>query len=237
MSKDIYVCMKCADFSLFSFPIGKRMHRSKMRHFVYRILSLRTRRTNERTMSKSNNNKDDDDDKNNASRVKPLFSSLLFNIGQRDFDEKDDASSSSSRHDGGELARIIRARSTRFLRHASPTVAAVEENVKASIALARGDALTKTLEVHALMDADGKHAGQSLAKVNEDYANAFFLGVEREASSLAKTKRDVEALVEAKEKEREKEEEKRDKETKERRRKELKEAMMFRKEEEEEEEE
>ena len=200
------------------------------------ILSLRTRRTNERTMSKSNNNKDDDDDKNNASRVKPLFSSLLFNIG-RDFDEKDDASSSSSRHDGGELARIIRARSTRFLRHASPTVAAVEENVKASIALARGDALTKTLEVHALMDADGKHAGQSLAKVNEDYANAFFLGVEREASSLAKTKRDVEALVEAKEKEREKEEEKRDKETKERRRKELKEAMMFRKEEEEEEEE
>ena len=211
------------------------MHRSKMRHFVYRILSLRTRRTNERTMSKSNNNKDDDD-KNNALRVKPLFSSLLFNIG-RDFDEKDDASSSSSRHDGGELARIIRARSTRFLRHASPTVAAVEENVKASIALARGDALTKTLEVHALMDADGKHAGQSLAKVNEDYANAFFLGVEREASSLAKTKRDVEALVEAKEKEREKEEEKRDKETKERRRKELKEAMMFRKEEEEEEEE
>ena len=209
-----------------------------MRHFVYRILSLRTRRKNERTMSKSNNNKDDDDDKNNASRVKkPLFSSLLFNIGQRDFDEKDDASSSSSsRHDGGELARIIRARSTRFLRHASPTVAAVEENVKASIALARGDALTKTLEVHALMDADGKHAGQSLAKVNEDYANAFFLGVEREASSLAKTKRDVEALVEAKEKEREKEEEKRDKETKERRRKELKEAMMFRKEEEEEEE-
>jgi len=206
-----------------------------MRHFVYRILSLRTRRTNERTMSKSNNNKDDDD-KNNALRVKPLFSSLLFNIG-RDFDEKDDASSSSSRHDGGELARIIRARSTRFLRHASPTVAAVEENVKASIALARGDALTKTLEVHALMDADGKHAGQSLAKVNEDYANAFFLGVEREASSLAKTKRDVEALVEAKEKEREKEEEKRDKETKERRRKELKEAMMFRKEEEEEEEE
>ena len=193
-------------------------------------------------MSKSNNNKDDDD-KNNALRVKPLFSSLLFNIG-RDFDEKDkDASSSSpsssSRQNdgGGELARIIRARSTRFLRHASPTVAAVEENVKASIALARGDALTKTLEVHALMDADGKHAGQSLAKVNEDYANAFFLGVEREASSLAKTKRDVEALVEAKEKEREKEEEKRDKETKERRRKELKEAMMFRKEEEEEEEE
>ena len=235
MSKDICVCVKCADFSLFSFPIGKRMHRSKMRHFVYRILSLRTRRTNERTMSKSNNNKDDDD-KNNALRVKPLFSSLLFNIG-RDFDEKDDASSSSSRHDGGELARIIRARSTRFLRHASPTVAAVEENVKASIALARGDALTKTLEVHALMDADGKHAGQSLAKVNEDYANAFFLGVEREASSLAKTKRDVEALVEAKEKERDKEEEKRDKETKERRRKELKEAMMFRKEEEEEEEE
>ena len=213
-----------------------------MRHFVYRILSLRTRRTNERTMSKSNNNKDDDDDKNNASRVKkPLFSSLLFNIGQRDFDEKDDASSSSSRlyDHGGELARIIRARSTRFLRHASPTVAAVEENVKASIALARGDALTKTLEVHALMDADGKHAGQSLARVNEDYnANgAFFSGVEKEASSLAKTKRDVEALVEAKEKEREKEEEKRDKETKERRRKELKEAMMFRKEEEEEEEE
>ena len=194
-------------------------------------------RTNERTMSKSNNK--DDDDKNNALRVKPLFSSLLFNIG-RDFDEKDNErkdASSSSRHDGGELARIIRARSTRFLRHASPTVAAVEENVKASIALARGDALTKTLEVHALMDADGKHAGQSLAKVNEDYANAFFLGVEREASSLAKTKRDVEALVEAKEKEREKEEEKRDKETKERRRKELKEAMMFRKEEEEEEEE
>ena len=194
------------------------------------ILSLiRTRRTNVRTiMSKSNNNN------------KPLFSSLLFNIGQRDFDEKKDndaSSSSSSRHDsGGELARIIRARSTRFLRHASPTVAAVEENVKASIALARGDALTKTLEVHALMDADGKHAGQSLAKVNEDYANAFFLGVEREASSLAKTKRDVEALVEAKEKERKKEEEKRDKETKERRRKELKEAMMFRKEEEEEEE-
>ena len=189
-------------------------------------------------MSKSNNNKDDDD-KNNALRVKPLFSSLLFNIG-RDFDEKDNErkdASSSSRHDGGELARIIRARSTRFLRHASPTVAAVEENVKASIALARGDALTKTLEVHALMDADGKHAGQSLAKVNEDYANAFFLGVEKEASSLAKTKRDVEALVEAKEKEREKEEEKRDKETKERRRKELKEAMMFRKEEEEEEEE
>ena len=184
-------------------------------------------------MSKSSNK--DDDDKNNALRVKPLFSSLLFNIG-RDFDEKDDASSSSSRHDGGELARIIRARSTRFLRHASPTVAAVEENVKASIALARGDALTKTLEVHALMDADGKHVGQSLAKVNED-ANAFFLGVEREASSLAKTKRDVEALVEAKEKEREKEEKKREKETKERRRKELKEVMMFRKEEEEEEEE
>ena len=186
-------------------------------------------------MSKSNNK--DDDDKNNALRVKPLFSSLLFNIGRDD--EKDNErhdASSSSRHDGGELARIIRARSTRFLTHASPTVAAVEENVKASIALARGDALTKTLEVHALMDADGKHVGQSLAKVNED-ANAFFLGVEREASSLAKTKRDVEALVEAKEKEREKEEEKRDKETKERRRKELKEAMMFRKEEEEEEEE
>ena len=192
--------------------------------------------TNERTMSKSSNNNKDDDDKNNA-RVKPLFSSLLFNIGRDDEkdNERHDASSSSC-HDGGELARIIRARSTRFLRHASPTVAAVEENVKASIALARGDALTKTLEVHALMDADGKHAGQSLAKVNEDYANAFFLGVEREASSLAKTKRDVEALVEAKEKEREKEEEKRDKETKERRRKELKEAMMFRKEEEEEEE-
>lgn len=188
-------------------------------------------------MSKSSN-KDDDKNKNNALRVKPLFSSLLFNIGRDDEkdNERHDASSSSSRHDGGELARIIRARSTRFLTHASPTVAAVEENVKASIALARGDALTKTLEVHALMDADGKHVGQSLAKVNED-ANAFFLGVEREASSLAKTKRDVEALVEAKDKEREKEETKREKETKERRRKELKEAMMFRKEEEEEEEE
>ena len=49
---------------------------------------------------------------------------------------------------------------------------------------------------------------------------------------MAKTKRDIEALVEAKEKEREKEERKREKETKERRRKELKEAMMFRKEEE-----
>ena len=187
-------------------------------------------------MSKSSNNNKDEG-------VTPLFSSLLFNIG-RDFDEKDkDASSpssSSSRQNdgGGELARIIRARSTRFLRHASPTVEAVEENVTASIALARGDALTKTLEVHALMDADGKHAGQSLARVNEDYnANgAFFSGVEKEASSLAKTKRDVEALVEAKEKEREKEETKREKETKERRRKELKEAMMFRKEEEEEEE-
>ena len=191
-------------------------------------------------MSKSSNNNNKDEG------VAPLFSSLLFNIG-RDFDEKDkDASSSSpsssSRQNdgGGELARIIRARSTRFLRHASPTVEAVEENVTASIALARGDALTKTLEVHALMDADfGKHAGQSLARVNEDYnANgAFFSGVEKEASSLAKTKRDVEALVEAKEKEREKEETKREKETKERRRKELKEAMMFRKEEEEEEEE
>ena len=191
-------------------------------------------------MSKSSNNNKDEG-------VTPLFSSLLFNIG-RDFDEKDKdasssspSSSSSSRQNdgGGELARIIRARSTRFLRHASPTVEAVEENVTASIALARGDALTKTLEVHALMDADfGKHAGQSLARVNEDYnANgAFFSGVEKEASSLAKTKRDVEALVEAKEKEREKEETKREKETKERRRKELKEAMMFRKEEEEEEE-
>ena len=235
MSKDICVCVyeMCGFFLSSLFQLEKEctgVHNAPFR--VSYILSLiRTRRTNERTiMSKSNNN-------NN----KPLFSSLLFNIGQRDFDEKKDndaSSSSSSRHDsGGELARIIRARSTRFLRHASPTVAAVEENVKASIALARGDALTKTLEVHALMDADGKHAGQSLAKVNEDYANAFFLGVEREASSLAKTKRDVEALVEAKEKEREKEEEKRDKETKERRRKELKEAMMFRKEEEEEEEE
>jgi hypothetical protein len=107
-------------------------------------------------------------------------------------------------------------------------VAAVEENVASAIALARGDALTKTLEVHALMDADGRHVGRSLARVNED---AFtFFGVESEA--LAKTKRDIEALVEAKEKEREKEERKREKETKERRRKELKEAMMFRKEEE-----
>ena len=105
-------------------------------------------------------------------------------------------------------------------------MAAVEENVASAIALARGDALTKTLEVHALMDADGRHVGRSLARVNED---ATFFGVESEA--LAKTKRDIEALVEAKEKEEEKEE-KREKETKERRRKELKEAMMFRKEEE-----
>ena len=189
-------------------------------------------------MSKSSN--DDDAKKNTAKNV--LFSSLLFNLGREDF-EKDprlernkkrnfDATSSSSSttptfHAGGELARIIRARSTRFLTHASPTVAAVEENVASAIALARGDALTKTLEVHALMDADGRHVGRSLARVNED---ATFFGVESEA--LAKTKRDIEALVEAKEKEREKEERKREKETKERRRKELKEAMMFRKEEE-----
>ena len=106
-------------------------------------------------------------------------------------------------------------------------MAAVEENVKASIALARGDALTKTLEV-PLMDADGKHAGQSLAKVNEIMPTLSFW-VLREASSLAKTKRDVEALVEAKEKEREK---KRRRETKKRKKKTkegVKEAMMFRK--------
>ena len=170
--------------------------------------------------------------KSNDAKNTNVLASLLF-LGR---DEKDSClernernnASSSSFHAGGELARIIRARSTRFLTHASPTVAAVEENVASAIALARGDALTKTLEVHALMDADGRHVGRSLARVNED---AFtFFGVESEA--LAKTKRDIEALVEAKEKEREKEERKREKETKERRRKELKEAMMFRKEEE-----
>jgi len=186
-------------------------------------------------MSKSSSSTDDSDAKKNAkTKNNVLFSSLLFNLGRREEDERNfDATSSSTttpfhhHHAGGELARIIRARSTRFLTHASPTVAAVEENVASAIALARGDALTKTLEVHALMDADGRHVGRSLARVNED---ATFFGVESEA--LAKTKRDIEALVEAKEKEREKEERKREKETKERRRKELKEAMMFRKEEE-----
>ncbi len=180
-------------------------------------------------MSKSSSSNDDSDAKKNTAK-NVLFSSLLFNLerNERNFDATSSSSSTTPfhRHAGGELARIIRARSTRFLTHASPTVAAVEENVASAIALARGDALTKTLEVHALMDADGRHVGRSLARVNED---AFF-GVESEA--LAKTKRDVEALVEAKENEREKEEEKREKETKERRRKELKEAMMFRKEEE-----
>ena len=182
-------------------------------------------------MSKSSSSNDDSDAKKNTAK-NVLFSSLLFNLerNERNFDATSSSSSTTPfhHHAGGELARIIRARSTRFLTHASPTVAAVEENVASAIALARGDALTKTLEVHALMDADGRHVGRSLARVNED---AFtFFGVEREA--LAKTKRDVEALVEAKENEREKEEEKREKETKERRRKELKEAMMFRKEEE-----
>ena len=187
-------------------------------------------------MSKSSSSTDDSDAKKNTkTKNNVLFSSPLFNLGGREEDERNfDATSSSTtttpfhhHHAGGELARIIRARSTRFLTHASPTVAAVEENVASAIALARGDALTKTLEVHALMDADGRHVGRSLARVNED---ATFFGVESEA--LAKTKRDIEALVEAKEKEREKEERKREKETKERRRKELKEAMMFRKEEE-----
>ena len=190
-------------------------------------------------MSKSSSGTFDDSKdakKNTKTKNNVLFSSLLFkNLGGREEDERNfDATSSSTtttpfhhHHAGGELARIIRARSTRFLTHASPTVAAVEENVASAIALARGDALTKTLEVHALMDADGRHVGRSLARVNED-AKTFF-GVESEA--LAKTKRDIEALVEAKEKEREKEERKREKETKERRRKELKEAMMFRKEE------
>ena len=186
-------------------------------------------------MSKSSSN-DDSDAKKNTKTKNVLFSSLLFNLGREEDERNFDATSSSTtttpfhhhHHAGGELARIIRARSTRFLTHASPTVAAVEENVASAIALARGDALTKTLEVHALMDADGRHVGRSLARVNEDFST--FFGVESEA--LAKTKRDIEALVEAKEKEREKEERKREKETKERRRKELKEAMMFRKEEE-----
>ncbi len=182
-------------------------------------------------MSKSSSSNDDSDAKKNTAK-NVLFSSLLFNLerNERNFDATSSSSSTTPfhHHAGGELARIIRARSTRFLTHASPTVAAVEENVASAIALARGDALTKTLEVHALMDADGRHVGRSLARVNEDAT--FFVGVESEA--LAKTKRDIEALVEAKEKEREKEERKREKETKERRRKELKEAMMFRKEEE-----
>ena len=182
-------------------------------------------------MSKSSCSNDDSDAKKNTAK-NVLFSSLLFNLGREEDERNFDATSSSSttpfhHHAGGELARIIRARSTRFLTHASPTVAAVEENVASAIALARGDALTKTLEVHALMDADGRHVGRSLARVNED---ATFFGVD-ESEALAKTKRDIEALVEAKEKEREKEERKREKETKERRRKELKEAMMFRKEE------
>lgn len=182
-------------------------------------------------MSKSSSSNDDSDAKKNTAK-NVLFSSLLFNLGREEDERNFDATSSSSttpfHHAGGELARIIRARSTRFLTHASPTVATVEENVASAIALARGDALTKTLEVHALMDADGRHVGRSLARVNED---ATFFGVD-ESEALAKTKRDIEALVEAKEKEREKEERKREKETKERRRKELKEAMMFRKEEE-----
>ena len=173
--------------------------------------------------------------KSNDAKNTNVLASLLF-LGRDEKDsrlenhERNDASSSSLH--AGELARSIRARSTRFLTHASPTVEAVEENVAAAIALARGDALTKTLETHALMDADGRHVGRSLERVNED---AFGVGERKrkeESEALAKTKREIEALVEAKEKEREKEEEKREKETKERRRKELKEAMMFRKEEE-----
>ena len=131
----VCVCMKMCGFFLSSLFHWKKNAPGLMRHIsCIDILSLiRTRRTNERTiMSKSNNNN------------KPLFSSLLFNIGQRDFDEKKDndaSSSSSSRHDsGGELAQIIRARSTRFLRHASPTVAAVEENVSVNCTGARGRA-------------------------------------------------------------------------------------------------
>ena len=130
-------------------------------------------------MSKSSSSTDDSDAKKNTkTKNNVLFSSPLFNLGEREEDERNfDATSSSTttttppfhhhHHAGGELARIIRARSTRFLTHASPTVAAVEENVASAIALARGDALTKTLEVHALMDADRRHVGRSLVRVNE----------------------------------------------------------------------
>ena len=93
------------------------------------------------------------------------LSSLLFNIDKETLRKKDN-DVSSPRHrvmTQGRTRSIIRARSMISPEHASPNVAA-EENVLL-IALARG-MRDKDAEVHALMDVT-KHAGQSLAKVNE----------------------------------------------------------------------
>ena len=79
---------------------------------------------------------------------------------------------------GGELAHVNNhARSTRGRRRGgqSPTVAAVE-NVKGSIGTGRGDALTKTLEVHVHGSTERETRGAAHRPVERGIMGRFLFG-------------------------------------------------------------
>lgn len=128
------------------------------------------------------------------------------------------------------LAKTIRKRSDQFVSQMAPHLDAIETNVSAFVSSTRGERLTKTLELNALIDSDARSSAKGLEKLNEEMRLEMERRVGREASALEALKREMEEVIEAKEKEAKIEEERKEKERKERREKELREAMMFRKE-------
>ena len=128
------------------------------------------------------------------------------------------------------LAKTIRKRSDQFVSQMAPHLDAIETNVSAFVSSTRGERLTKTLELNALIDSDAQSSAKGLEKLNEEMRLEMERRVGREASALEALKREMEEVIEAKEKEAKIEEERKEKERKERRERELREAMMFRKE-------
>jgi len=128
------------------------------------------------------------------------------------------------------LAKTIRKRSDQFVSQMAPHLDAIETNVSAFVSSTRGERLTKTLELNALIDSDAHSSAKGLEKLNEEMRLEMERRVGRDASALEALKREMEEVIEAKEKEAKIEEERKEKGRKERRERELREAMMFRKE-------
>ena len=139
--------------------------------------------------------------------------------------EEEEAAMTSSR-----LAKTIRNRSDQFVSQMAPHLDAIETNVSAFVSSTRGERLTKTLELNAMVDSDAHSSAKGLEKLNEEMRLEMERRVGSEASALEALKREMEEVIEAKEKEAKIEEERKEKERKERRERELREAMMFRKE-------
>ena len=140
-------------------------------------------------------------------------------------EEEEDEAMTSSR-----LAKTIRNRSDQFVSQMAPHLDAIETNVSAFVSSTRGERLTKTLELNAMIDSDAHSSAKGLEKLNEEMRLEMERRVGSEASALEALKREMEEVIEAKEKEAKIEEERKEKERKERRERELREAMMFRKE-------